>query len=295
MTTPASTVINRVLRGFQDRGQVDVLSSDMTVGVTTLEYTGFLSSLGPGARVELGSEIMLVTEDDTTNKKATVVRGWLDTTPVAHSNGDPIMVSPRIFRTDILDLFNDCLEDLFGSDLFAVGSQTFTYDPGLIGYTLDAEAIEILRVDALKDDSAKYWEPVGDWLEVDNADTGDFSTGKGIMLRTALPPGEFRVIYAKPFTRLADENADLEDDAGLRPYMIDLPFYYAMNRLMVDLERHRSQIQGAENHQRAQDAPPFLALRTGEWYQARYRDRILTARSHLKRETQKVRITAYGS
>jgi hypothetical protein len=77
--------------------------------------------------------------------------------------------------------------------------------------------------------------------------------------------------------------------------MTDLLFYFAMNRLMVDSERGRSQMKSAQSHQRAQDTPPFLALRTGEWYQARYNERIISARSHLIREVKRIRGTGYGS
>lgn len=294
MATPVSTIVDRILRKFHDRGQVDILASDMDASTTSLTYKGFLPNWGEGVRVEIGSETMLVIEDDSANRKATVVRGW-EGTPTTHSTDDPIYVNPRIYRSEILELINDSLEDMFGRDLFAVGSQEIEYDPSLIGYNLADEAVEILRVDGLKDDSAKYWEPIGDWLEMDNADTGDFSSGKAIMLRTALPPGAFRIVYSKPFIRVADETKDLEGDAGLRPYMTDLPFYFAMGRLMVDLERHRSQIDSAESHQRAQDSPPFLALRTGEWYKARYEDRVLIARSHLTKEVKRARFTGYGS
>lgn len=294
MATLTSSLIDRILRKFHDRGQVDILDADMDASTTSLSYRGFLPQMGEGVRVEIGSETMLVIEDDSVNNTAVVVRGW-EGTATTHSEDDPIYVNPRIYRVEVLELINDSLEDLFGRDLYAVGSEEIIYDPGLIGYNLPADLVEILRVDGLKDDSAKYWEPIGDWLETDNTDTTDFASGKAIMLRTALPPGAFRVIYSKPFTRVTDETKDLEADAGLRPYMVDLPYYYAMNRLMVDLERHRSQIESAEGHQRSQDSPPFLALRTGEWYQARYEDRVIIARNHLSKEVHRARFTGYGS
>lgn len=296
MVTPTSTVIDRVMKGFRGRTHPDILAEDITDSETNLNYTGVIGSgWAPGTLVEIGSELILVTDVDTTNKIATVQRGWLNTTAEAHSSGDAIYINPRVLRSDVLALFNDSLEDMFGEGLFQTGVSEITYNPSLIGYEIPSEAVDILRVDALKDDRAKYWEPVYDWLEVDNTDTDDFSTGSAIMLRTALPPGAFRVVYTKTFTRIAEETDDLEADVGLRPYMTDLPFYFAMNRLMVDLERHRSQIESAESHQRAQDAPPFLAIRTGEWYQARYGDRLRTSIKHQSLEVKKVRATGYGS
>lgn len=293
----ASTVIDRVVKGFRARSNVDVLATAVDTTVTSISYSGIIDDAGwaPGTTIEIGSEMMMVLEVDTNNNVATVSRGFLSTA-VSHNANDLIFINPRTVRSDVLDLFNDAFTDMFGEgDLFAVDAQTFTYDPTLIGYPLPVEVVEILRVDALKLDFAKYWEPVRDWLEIDNADPNEFANGKAIMLRTALPPGEFRVIFSKAFNPLTDESEDLEIDVGLRPYMLDLPFYYAMNRMMVDLERQRSQIESAQSHQRAQDVPPFLAIRTGEWYQARYADRLKAARSILMKEAKKDRMTGYGS
>lgn len=295
MATLASTVIDRVIRGFRRHDNPDVLNGDIDDSATTLTYTGVLSGWGPGVIIEIGSELMLVTAHEPSSNSVTITRGWLGTTAVAHSNGDAIYIGARADRGPILDLFNDCIEDMVGRDLYAVDATEITYNPSFIGYNLPSTVLDVLRVDALKDDAAKYWEPVFDWLYVDNASTSDFANGKALMLRAALPPGSFRVVYAKAFTRLTSESDDLETTVGMRPYMTDLPFYFAMNRIMVDLERRRSQIESAESHQRAQDAPPFLALRTGEWYQARYEDRVKNSRARLLKETKKLRVSGYGS
>ena len=291
----ASAVIDRVVKGFRRHDNPDLLNGDIDSSVVNVPFRGILKGWGPGGLIEIGSEIMLVVEVDTGSQIATVIRGWLNTTAGPHSENDPIFINPRIFRSDVLDLMNDCLEDLIGKDLYTVAAEEKAYDPALIGYSIPEDALDVLRVDGLKDSFSQYWEPIYDWLEVDNTDTADFSTGKALMLRTALPPGAFRIIYSAAFTRIAVETDDMETQVGLRLYMTDLPFYYSMSRLMVDLERNRSQIKSAEGHQRAQDVPAFLALRTGEWYQARYEDRIRVCRSRLLKETKRVRGTGYGS
>jgi len=294
MPTLTSTVIDRVLKGFRILDQPDVLATAMNSSVTALNFQGILNAWGPSTIAEVGSELMLVTEVDDTNKIATVIRGWLGTTATTHAQNAPIYINPRMLRSDVLTLVNECLEDMFGRDLYAVNATTIIYNPAIIGYSLPDEVIDVLRVDALQDSAALYWLPIADWIYVDNADTGDFSTGKALMLRTALPPGEFRVVYSERFTQVAEAD-DLEAVGGLRPYMTDLPFYYAMNRLMVDSERSRSKMKAAEQHQRAQDSPPFLALRTGEWYQARYADRVNTSRATLLKETKRLALAGYGS
>jgi hypothetical protein len=291
----ASTLIDRIMRGFRRHDNPDTLSILLDSASLTLNYSGILTGWGPGTIVEIGSEILLVTEVDTSNRVASVVRGYLGTTPGEYSVNTPIYLNPRVFRSEVLDLINDALEDMVGKDLYQVTSTEITYDPELIGYPIPSTALDIIRVDGLKDDRALYWEPVHDWFTVDNADTGDFSTGRAIMMRVSMPPGAFRVIYTTAFSQLTQESQDLESHCGLRPYMTDLPFYYAMNRLMVDLERRRSQVESAQSHQRAQDVPPFLALRTGEWYQARYEDRIRICRARLRQEFKHTKATGFGS
>ncbi len=295
MVTLASTVIDRVLKGFRAYDQPDVLKLELDASEVTLTYLGLLSGWGTTTVIEIDSELFLVTSVDTTGKVATVVRGWLNTTKATHLVDAPIYINVQMMRSDILDLLNESIGDLVSHDLYGVGTEEVTYDSAKIGYDLDALVLTVLRVDAQTDSAASLWDPVFDYYLVDNAPT-EFASGKAIMLKSSLPFGAlFRVVYSKAFIDLVDETSDLEAVSGLAPYMTDLPFYFAMSRLMVDAERRRSQLKGAVNHQRAQDSPPFLSLRTGEWYQARYLDKINTSRARLRMETRRPQGTGYGS
>ncbi len=294
MVTLASTVINRVLKGFRLYDQPDVLQVALTATGKTVTFLGIVSGWGPSTVIEIDSELMLVTEVDQESRVSTVIRGWLNTTAILHTKDTPIYLNIQMMRSDILELMNESIEDLISHDLYAVDTQEITYNSSKIGYNLNPDVLTILRVDGLVDSSASLWDPLFDNYLVDNAPT-EFASGKAIMLKSAMPLGaKFRVVYSKSFVDLADESKDLEADSGLSSYMTDLPFYFAMNRLMVDSERRRSQLKGAVNHQRAQDTPPFLALRTGEWYQARYLDKIITSRARLRKETRRPMGTGYG-
>ena len=296
MATLVSALLNRALKGFRLYNNPDILALSMDASIASITYTGILSGWGPTTVLEVGSELMLVTEVDTENKLATVVRGWLDTTKASHTTGAPIYLNPKMMRSDLMDLINDCLEDMVGHDLYSTDVKSFTYDASLIGYDLVSGMVKVLRVDAETDSFSKQWDTVLDWTEVDNADTTDFPSGNALMFQRALPLGaSIRVVYSKPFTPVTSETDDLEGGSGLKSYMTDLPYYFILNRLMVDAERRRSQIDTAHSHQRAQDSPPFLSLRTGEWYQARYLDRINSARARLRKETKVPMGTGYGS
>jgi len=295
MVTLASTVIDRVLKGFRAYDQPDVLKTALAAGDKVVSYLSILSGWGAQTTIEIESELMLVTEVDTTAKIATVVRGWLNTTAATHVVDSAIYLNVQMMRSDILDLLNESIGDLNSHDLYGIGTKEVTYDSTKIGYDLDSAILTILRVDARTDSASSLWDPIFDYYLVDNAPT-EFASGKAIMLKSSLPSdGVFRVVYSKAFVDLADDTKDLEADAGLFSYMTDLPFYFAMSRLMVDSERRRSQLKGAVSHQRAQDTPPFLSLRTGEWYQARYLDKIVTSRARLRKETRRPQGTGYGS
>lgn len=296
MVTTGTTVIQKVLKGFRQKDQPDVLVGAINASDTAISYQGLLNGWGVSTVAEIEDELLLVTAVNEVNNTATVIRGWLGTTAASHSINLPIYLNPKMMRSDILGLINEAIEDMMNNDLYKVNTLGLTYASGTIGMDLDQAVTKVLRVDAQRDATSKYWDPTSDWTFVDNADTTDFPSGKALMLRASLDLGAgVRVIYAEDLTPLSAESEDLEADGGLTSYMADIPFYFAMNRLMVDAERERSQIQGAVNHQRAQDVPAFLSLRTGEWYQARYREKVKMARDRLRREVKSNRGTGYGS
>lgn len=284
-----------MLKGFRRNSQPDVLTSGLAASSSdnSLVYSGISPGWAASTMVEIDSELILVRENDPANNTATVVRGWLGTTVAAHAANSPIYISPRILRSDILDLINDCLDDLYGRDLFAVGVAELTYGAMDALYEIPADASRILRIDAERDTMESFWAPVHDWYKMDNAPTG---TGNAVVLRAALPQGcSLRVVYTKAFEPVELESDDLEAVSGIKTYMVDPIFYFAMNRIMVSEEIKRSQIQSAQNHQRAADVPAFLSVRTGEWYQARYEDRVRSARKRLMDENRRVNVGGYGS
>lgn len=276
MVTLASSVIDRVLKKFQSKDTPDILDGAMDTATTTVSYRGFLPAWGPGTVIAIDSERMLVVQVNEPNKTATVVRGYDGTTATTHSLSARIYLEPRGDRSEVLSLINDCLSDLF-PELFKVATQEVVYSATAIGYEIPATAYRVLRVSALMNISANLWEPIYDWHIEDQA-ASEFPSGRAIMLNVSLPSGsKFRVKYGTTFTRASSEADDLEATCGLSDYMTDLPYYYALSRMLPAEEQLRSEIRSAQNHQRAQDVPAFLALRTGEWYNARYLDRKAAA------------------
>lgn len=294
MVTLVGDTIDRILRKYQEKDTPDVLAVAMDDTQSSLQFQGFLPAWSPGQVVAISTERMIVTDVDRENKVATVVRGWDDTTATAHSVSEPIILDPRGDRTESLDLINDCLHDLY-PELYNVKSVELTYNASKIGYELPADVTRVLRVSAQLEASSSLWEPVHDWYIEDEA-ASEFTTGRAIMFRVSLPFGAlFRVKYGTSFLPVSSETDDLEATAGLRPYMTDLPYYYALSRIMLGDEQRRAAAGTAVNHQRAGDIPPFTAMRTGEWYNQRYLDRKNRAMSSQAFEHRESLGTGYGS
>ena len=296
MAVLANAIINRVLDQFRYRDPVLTVSSAVGTSDTTVDVDDFLPNVGPGNIIQIEDEYMLVTATSGTGPMTiTVKRGWLGSTSgITHAQNLPVYVNPRVLGTQVVDLMNEALDFMYPR-LYATDIETLTFSGSSIGYALPANCEGVLRVDYESDSRAKFWKELTDWVYKDNADTSDFANGKAVMIQGSMEASAgIRVVYRKPFTRIAAASDDLIAVAGMSEYMTNLLFYYPMARLMTLEEVDRADITGAAMHQRAQDVPAFLALRTAQWYQARYDDLLEQARARLIMET-KPRTAATGS
>ncbi len=288
MATPTSTVIDRVLNKFRYKDPVLTLNGAINDTQEDPAVNDYLPSIGRGSIIQIGDEYMLVTATSGTGPMTlTVVRGWLGSTKAVASDKDPVYINPRVLGTEVLDFINECIDQIYPT-LCVVSTTALTYSGASIGYGLPADVGFILRVDGKFDSSAMYWKELKDTNYNPQADTDDFPNGKALMVHVSMPSSsKMRVIYGKPFTRVANTTDDLEAVAGLQVYMTDLPYYYAMHKLMADKEVDRTDSSGASSHQRAQDVPGFLSLRTADWYKVRYRDLLQSARTRQQFEIKR--------
>ena len=287
MATLVSTVINRVLNQFRYKDPVLTLSGALNNSQTDVNLNDFLPNVGSGSIIQINDEYMLVTATTGTGPLVlTVERGWLESPKTTHTDKDPVYINPRVLGDEVLEHINECLDTLF-PNLFVSDVFNTTYNASNIGYDLVAAIGVIIRVDGQMDSTAKLWRELKDYRFLPQADTTDFPSGKALMLHAAMSQGsKIRVMFGKPFTNVTAAQ-DLETDGGLKDYMTRLPFYYAMAKLMPIQEVIRSDSSGAASHQRAQDVPAFTALRTGDWYNARYRDLLASSRVRQQFEVKR--------
>lgn len=298
MAVLASSIINRVLDQFRYRDPVLTVNSAVGTSDVTVDVDDFLPNVGPGNIIQINDEYLLVTAVSGSDPMTlSVKRGWLGSTAdVTHAKDDPVYVNPRVLGTQVIDLINEAM-DIMYPKLYATDIDTLTFSGSTIGYGLSANCNGVIRVDYEDDSRSKFWKEIIDWVYKDNADTTDFPNGKAIMIQRAMVAGSgIRVIYRKPFTRIASSSDDLIAVAGLSEYMTNTLYYYAMARLMSLEEVDRSNVTGAAAHQRAQDVPAFLALRTAQWYNKRFEDLMSENRIRLFMDVKpRSAATGYGN
>jgi hypothetical protein len=276
-----STLVDRVLRKTRKLDQIEILAADIGSVGPSLTYTGLLGDLAIGQIVAMETELLFITAVNTTTKVATVTRGWEGTPQAARTTGQVLYIDPRLERRDVIDLVNNFLVEAYPR-LYQVVRQELTYDSNLIGYSLGSDCDKVLRVDAEVDTTSKEWTPVGDWRFLDNMGS-NFTNGRALILKASQNNGaKINVVYRKPFVKVSAETNDLEAVAGLAPYMVDLPYYFVMSRIMAEEEQIRSESKTASSHQRAQDVPEFASLQTADWYRRRYEELMESCRARLK-------------
>ena len=298
MAILASVIINRVLDQFRYRDPVLTVNGSISSGAVTATINDFMPAIGPGNIIQINDEYLLVTAvSGSSPMTITVIREWLNSTqPATHAVGDPVYINPRVLGVQVIEFINEALDQMY-PQLYDTGVEALTFAGASIGYNLSGAGVDgIVRVDYEHDSASKDWKELKDWEYKDNADTAEFADGKALMVRVSMVNGaKIRAVYRKAFTRISAASDDLIAIAGLQEYMTDLLFYYPMSRLLSIEEIDRSDISGAAAHQRAQDVPAFLALRTSQWYQARYDDLVQTARARLLLEIKsRGASTGYG-
>ena len=296
MAILASVLVDRVLRNFKYRDPFLTLNAGINNSETSVDVNDIMPNVSTGSIVLINEEYLMVTNTSgSTPMTLTVVRGWLGSTAATHALGDPVYINPRVLVPDVLDFFNEAI-GLMYPKLYAVDVDTFSFSGSIIGYGLSADVGFPLQVRYEYDPQSDLWKTAYDWSYDSKADTTDFANGKALMLHVSAEHGAgVRVIYAKPFTRIAASSDDLIAVAGLQDYMTDLLFYYTMARLMTLEEVKRQDPDTAQSHQRSTDVPDYTGLRTADWYQRRFEDLLDSYAARLTIEYPKRTGTGYGT
>lgn len=233
--TTVDDLINRVRRDalLGLRGPIYTLGFPHSAGATQLYLAQDPTQIGPGSVLAIDSELLYVLNVDAASKLATVVPGYLGTTPANHAVNAFVEVDSRVPKAALIDYAQQEVAS-WGSQLFRVAQVDIAVSHLERTYELDADSIYFIlgaRVSPLATEIEEgTWSWSGDaWPRVEanllrRMPTGDFPSSFAVQL-TQFPrnTSTVRVAYAMPFdTSTFTLDTDLVADVGLLPDWFDL-------------------------------------------------------------------------
>ena len=266
--TKVSNAVQRVKRQLASsfRYEVNVLLSSVSHSDTVISFQYELpASVVTGAVLSIANEEMRVMSVDRVARETTVLRGWNDSYAMTHSAGDEIHINPRFSGLDIYEALVDEVTS-WGPDLYRTIARTEDVVHGQDTVYLPTSWKDIFGlVDVRRnwaEDMTTSWARVEGRLQ--RGVPGSWSNGprSGVLFRL-FPPvysGSLYFVAATPLdTGSIQWHADLVDDVGLKPSMLDVLDMGIKWRLLGDSEAGRSARVAQDMPRRAEEVPPRAA------------------------------------
>lgn len=229
---------------------------------TTLTFTYDLKDIQAGHVLSINLELFYVWSVDTPGKTALCHRGYLGSTPTAHTSGATVVINSQFPNYSVWKGLNNELQSLSSpsNGLFKVGMKELTVASGASGYDLTGvtdNVLDVINVYWDSDESAMNWQPVADFEFRHNANTTDFPSGYAVIIRDPLVTGRtIRVLYKAHFSQLSSTLSTDLATTGLAPSMYDIPAIGTAARLVPYSEVRRNRIQPQGDTRRAEEVPP---------------------------------------
>jgi hypothetical protein len=240
------------------RDELNKLTSDPGTGIT-LAFDYALGSIATGAVLAIELELLYVWS--VTGSQATVQRGFLGTTPVAHGAGTLVYVNPKwsdfaIFRA-LSEEIASYSSPVHG--LFRVRTVDLTFSSAIAGYDLTGVTDFLSVYDVRwKGYVTGDWPRITSWDISRNMATAEFASGSALLLYDGAGPGRtIHVVYKAKFAALSSTLAsDVETATGLHAEAHDIPPLGAAARLVAPREVKRSITDSQPESRAAVDVPP---------------------------------------
>lgn len=266
---------------------IDTLAANITASDTSISLT---SGNGAGAPQvwEIGSEVIRV-QSYASPTGSGLQRGYLGTTAVSASSGDMVRLSPRFPQIDIDKAIESAIRRMNNFGLYRIRTVDLTFNSSVMGYDLESDAVDVYEVRTQKSGSDNDWPIIRSYQVLHDMPMTSFSSGKGIVLYgTGRGQGEsghpIRVRYKARYGYFTDDSTESTDaNIGLQDFADDLPAIGAAAELLQTEEIHRTQIDSAEESERAQDVPPRHASSLAAQLDARFRLRCSEVLADLNR------------
>ena len=208
-----STLVDRIYRDFlnkpDDLAAFSRLDGAITDSATSLTYEDGLFSveeenlLEAGALVEVGQELMLVTDANPSTRVLTVSRGYAGTTKVAHSDKDNIFLNPTFPRKSVFDAVSDNISRLYPS-LYNVTTTNVVANTTY--QEVPASTVEILT-SYVQNASGEQYTSAGIELLRDFPPS---STNTAVQFYNTTNGKTVHLVVKRKFVRPTDETSDIE-------------------------------------------------------------------------------------
>lgn len=236
----------------------------------------------PNGVIEIGSELMVVSQYDANTGRATVPpwgRGHAGTVAIAHDAGAKVTVRPRFPRKRVAQTINQVVASscppLFAArDLEPI--ETGAWVP--LGFELPADTIRVLRVDTtdLGPEMLVDRRIVRDWTVRSVAGTqmlelSPYESMQTIQVTVAANPG-----------KLVGDDDDFAAVTGLSESAADMVIFGALARLSLSGELARQQVSTVEANSRSEKVPAGSGTTISRYFQALYTQRLEAERDRLQ-------------
>lgn len=257
MTTTLTNLIDEVrtnLAGYtfqQDRTtylREAVTTTTSSSASPTILSLGATDNLGRGI-VEIDEELLWVDSFDRVANSGTVApygRGYLGTTAATHAADALVTISPTFPRSAIKRAISDTIASL-GSNIFAVKTTSFTYNPAVQTYALvNLNVKDILRVSYETIGPSKNWEDINSYSFdplADPAAFGEETTDQvqTITINQGVQPGRtVKIMYATDPVAFTTNTQDYAVQTGLPASTKDVVVLGAVYRLLSFLDPARA-------------------------------------------------------
>jgi len=263
------------LTGYTSRqDQATFLTADLSATATT--FTVADGTVLTRGIVEIDEELIWVDSFDRTTNTATIPpygRGFRDTTPVPHTAGTRVTITPSFPRAMIRKDINEAIDAIY-PDLFGVYYTTFPFIAARTTYQLPQEAIDALAVSWQTIGPSLEWLPVRHYRIDRTANPLAWNSGKTISISDGIIPGRtVQVVYTKKPSQLQNDNDDFTL-TGLPDSCREVIILGAAYRSAAYIDMGRIPAITAEADAQQQSNPVGSATNMSRYFYQMYQQRL---------------------
>ena len=263
------------LTGYTSRqDQATFLTADLSATATT--FTVADGTVLTRGIVEIDEELIWVDSFDRTTNTATIPpygRGFRDTSPVPHTAGTRVTITPSFPRAMIRKDINEAIDAIY-PDLFGVYYTTFPFIAARTTYQLPQEAIDALAVSWQTIGPSLEWLPVRHYRIDRTANPLAWNSGKTISISDGIIPGRtVQVVYTKKPTQLQNDNDDFTL-TGLPESCREVIILGAAYRSAAYIDMGRIPAITAEADAQQQSNPVGSATNMSRYFYQMYQQRL---------------------